>query len=50
MQWNGQELDTIGKLLDTVAAIPTREEAQQFMAAYRTENEHADANIGYIAG
>jgi len=50
MQWNGKELDTIGKLLDAVAAIKTREDAQRFMAAYRTETPHAATNVGYLAG
>ncbi len=51
MRWNDTDLDTIGKLLDAITAIPTREEAQRFMAAYRAENPlHAAANVGYLAG
>lgn len=48
--WKGQHLETIGQLLDAVVACETREEAQEFMAVYRAVNEHADQNIGYIAG
>jgi hypothetical protein len=50
MEWNGSRLATIGELLDAVTAVGSREEAQRFMAAYRAETEHADSNIGYIAG
>lgn len=44
---------TIGSLGRAVAAIVkdgTREEAREFMDAYRAETIHAAANIGYMAG
>lgn len=50
MTWQGKELATIGQLFDVVVDIPTREEAQAFMAAYRATTEYADANIGYLSG
>lgn len=48
--WKGKSLDTIGELLDAVAACESREEAERFMAEYRAVSPHADVNIGYIAG
>jgi hypothetical protein len=53
MNWNGKELDTIGTLFDAIIDIARRDaqgEADQFMAQYRAENEHADANVGYLSG
>ena len=53
MNWKDKELGTIGDLLDACYEIisnGSREEASQFMEVYRTENEHADANIGYLSG
>ena len=50
MEWNGQQLNTVGELCDAVCAVKTREEAQRFMAAYRAENIHASENVGYLAG
>lgn len=53
MIWRDEELVTIGDLASAVLAIAsngTREEAREFMAAYRAESVHAAANVGYIAG
>jgi hypothetical protein len=53
MEWNGKQLETIGDLGNAIAAIVrdgTREDAQQFMAAYRAETPHAATNVGYMAG
>jgi hypothetical protein len=51
MDWNGKPIGpTIGDLLDAVLAVETKDEAHRFMAAYRDENVHAAANIGYLAG
>ena len=49
--WKDKELKTFGDIADAVIAVETREEAQEFMAAYRaTDPEFADGNIGYLAG
>lgn len=51
MTWKGRDLRTIGDLMDHgIDACATREEAHEFMRLYRAENEHADANIGYLSG
>lgn len=53
MNWNGKSLDTIGDLSDAVLAIARSDDqaaADRFMAQYRAESEHADANIGYMSG
>jgi hypothetical protein len=51
MNWKGQELKTIGDLMDKgINQCETQEEAQEFMVQYRAENEHADVNIGYLSG
>lgn len=53
MNWNNQEIETIGDLGDVMCDIFERgnpEEAQAFMRAYRAENENADANVGYMTG
>lgn len=53
MNWNDRELDTIGKLMDTAIAIMQSGDSaagQRFLEAYRAENQHADENIGYMAG
>lgn len=41
---------TIGDLLDAILAVGSPDEAHEFMVAYRAENDHADANVGYLAG
>ena len=43
--WKGKVLDTIGDVLQAAAACVTREEAQDFMVAYRGITPHADENI-----
>jgi hypothetical protein len=48
--WDGKEIRTLGELLDAAVSVTTREEAQEFLAAYKAVNEHAAANIGYILG
>ena len=50
MNWKGKSLETIGELTDAIGKIETREEAEDFMREYRSENEFADANIGYLTG
>lgn len=49
-QWRGEELRTIGQLTAAVGALSSREEAQEFIAAYRAHEPHADANAGYVTG
>ena len=48
--WKGQRVKTYGELGAAAAALTSAEEGQMFMAAYRSVNEHADANIGYLSG
>lgn len=53
MEWEGKQLATIGDLSDAVLAIARADDqdaADRFMAQYRAENEHADANVGYLSG
>ena len=51
MNWKGQELTTIGDLCTFgIEKCDTPDEAQEFMRLYRTENTHADENIGYLSG
>jgi hypothetical protein len=51
MNWKGKELTTIGDLMrDGMEKCETPEEAQEFMKLYRSENQHADQNIGYLTG
>lgn len=51
MTWKGEELITIGDLMDKgIDRCDTPEEAQAFMRIYRAENEFADENIGYLSG
>lgn len=50
MNWRGQTLTTIGDILNVITAIASREDAQEFMRIYSSENSHAKENIGYIAG
>src|SRR6266487_468632 len=53
MRWNGKELATVADLARTVYAIAERgcrADAEAFMAAYRAESPHADANVFYLAG
>lgn len=53
MNWNGNDLDTIGELSNAVLEIARADDqdaADRFMAQYRAETEHADANVGYLSG
>lgn len=51
MNWKGQEIKTVGDLMDKgISKCNTREEAQEFMSKYRNENEYAEQNIGYVIG
>lgn len=51
MIWKDQELKTIGDLMDKgINMCDTPEEAQEFMRQYRSENEYAEQNIGYVSG
>lgn len=53
MNWNGKDLDTIGQLSDAILAITKADDqdsADRFMAQYRSENEAADSNVGYLSG
>lgn len=50
MIWQGQELHTAGDIMRIIIACETPKEAQAFMALYRTENPHADENVGYMSG
>lgn len=50
MIWKGQELKTMGDLMNGIKRCDTREEAQEFMRIYEQENAHARENIGYMAG
>lgn len=50
MIWNGRTISTAGDLFDAAASCRTEAEATEFLTAYRAENEHADANLGYIIG
>lgn len=49
-EWKGSDLPTIGDLVNALAALESREEAEQFMVAYRAHTDHADVNVGYVAG
>jgi hypothetical protein len=48
--WRGQEIAKMGDLMDAITTIKTKEEADEFVAAYSKVNEHATANIGYMLG
>lgn len=48
--WKGKPIETIGDLIDAIAALESREEAQEFITDYRAISEHADANAGYVTG
>ena len=52
-EWRGQRVETFGDLGAMVVRIcrdGDREEAAEFMAAYREVTAHADINVGYLAG
>lgn len=48
--WKGKEVRTLGDLVDAIAALESREEAQEFIAGYRQVEQHADVNAGYVTG
>jgi hypothetical protein len=48
--WKDREVVTIGDLTDAMFAIRDKGRATRFMNAYRSVNEHADANVGYVLG
>ena len=48
--WKGREIRTIGDVTDALAALESREEAQEFMRLYHSVNVHAYQNVGYCAG
>lgn len=51
--WKDQEITTLGETLSVVSGIIDRDdkqEAQEFLAAYREFSKHADNNIGYGLG
>ena len=50
MKWKGKELKTMGEIGNVIDNIFTKEEAQEFMEIYRSENKHADDNIGFLSG
>lgn len=51
VRWKGEQLLTVGELLDAAVTAYRKEGAQEFLAAYRQANpENADANLGYIIG
>lgn len=49
-EWQGEVVATIGDLFDAAWAATKAGQAQEFLAAYRQVNEHADANLGYVIG
>jgi hypothetical protein len=49
--WKGKDLETYGDVLDAMAAITDRDEAQEFKRAYTEQfPDVADNNLGYLAG
>ena len=48
--WRETEIRTMGDLMDAITKIKTKEEADEFVAAYAKVNEHAPSNIGYMLG
>ncbi len=48
--WHGEQVDTLGGLLDALCLADREGDVAEFMAAYRAHTEHADANIGYLIG
>ena len=54
MEWKGKTLETAGEIMDAVCLIlkedNPEEKAQEFMNIYRSENQYADENIGYMSG
>ena len=50
MIWKDREMATIGDLMWGMSHCDNKEETLEFMKLYRTENEYADQNIGYLTG
>lgn len=50
MYWNGRNLDTYEDLFHIVNNINSKEEAQEFLAAYRQVNSSAEEVIGWMIG
>lgn len=53
MIWLGEEVNTVDELIKAVEYIAEKnnpEMAQNFLAQYKEETEHAEENIGYVAG
>ena len=48
--FEGHDYSTIGGLFDTALWAAKNDRAQAFLAHYRAESEHADANLGYVIG
>lgn len=56
-EWQGREMATYGDVSNAMSAIHAIEDPEErqrtadvFMAAYRADSEHADANVGYLCG
>lgn len=50
LMWKGKKVETYGDIMEVITSVKTPEEAAEFMALYRVENEYADNNIGYLCG
>lgn len=48
--FEGHDYGTVGELFDTALWAAKNGRAAAFLAAYRAESEHADANLGYVIG
>ena len=49
--WKGNVITDVASLMELgIDKCSTREEAQEFLKAYRAVNERADETIGYISG
>lgn len=57
--WDGKEMATYGDIAGAMEAIRRSTDevsgrrqnlADEFMRAYRADNDHADANVGYLCG
>ncbi len=49
-EWKGKKIVTYGDIGKCITSIKTREEAQEFLALYKSDCEYAEHNIGYISG
>jgi hypothetical protein len=53
MKWKGKKLESMGDVMEAVAAIANqgdKKEADDFLREYLKETPHARSNIGYGAG